>query len=112
MYLMHHAFPKLIGSEYTLRALDYMLGWHPANNLSLVSTVGTRSKLIGYGHNRADYSFIAGGMVPGVEIIKPNFPEAKTEWPFLWFENEYTVSTTTAYILAAKAATAVAEERR
>ena len=24
----------------------------------------TRSKLIGYGHNRADYGFIAGGMVP------------------------------------------------
>ena len=112
MYLMHRAFPDLIGSEYTLRALDYMLGRHPANNLSLVSTVGTRSKLIGYGHNRADYGFIAGGMVPGVLIIKPDFPELKADWPFLWFESEYTVSTTTAYILAAKAALAVAAEQR
>ncbi len=112
MYLLHRAFPDLIGPEYTLHALDYMLGRHPANNLSLVSTVGTRSKLIGYGHNRADYSFIPGGMVPGVLVIKPDFPELKTDWPFLWFENEYTVSTTTAYILAARAASAVAAERR
>ncbi|WP_294259038.1 hypothetical protein [uncultured Sphingomonas sp.] len=20
--------------------------------------------------------------------VKPDFPEAKTDWPFLWFENE------------------------
>ncbi len=106
MYLLHQAFPDLIGPEYTLHALDYMLGRHPANNLSLVSTVGTRSKLISYGHNRADYSFIPGGMVPGVIVVKPDFPELKTDWPFLWFENEYTVATTTAYIMAAKAAIA------
>jgi hypothetical protein len=110
MYLLHKAFPEIVGPEYTLRALDYMLGRHPANNLSLVSTVGTRSKLIGYGHNRADYSFVPGGMVPGVIIIKPDFPELKTDWPFLWFENEYTVSTTSAYILAANAAIAAAKE--
>jgi hypothetical protein len=112
MYLMHKAFPDLIGPEYTLHALDYMLGRHPANNLSLVSTVGTRSKLNGYGHNRADYGFIPGGMAPGVLIIKPDFPEMMTDWPFLWFESEYTVSTTTAYILAAKAAIAATEDRR
>jgi len=110
MYLLHKAFPKIVGPEYTLRALDYMLGRHPANNLSLVSTVGTRSKLVGYGHNRADYSFVPGGMVPGVIIIKPDFPELKTHWPFLWFENEYTVSTTSAYILAANAAIAETKE--
>ena len=111
MYLLHKAFPEIIGAEYTLNALDYMLGRHPANNLSLVSTVGTNSKLIGYGHNRADYSFIPGGMVPGVLIEKPDFPELKTEWPFLWFENEYTVSTTTAYIFAANAAIAETKEK-
>lgn len=47
------------------------------------SFVGTRSKLIGYGHNRADYGSIAGGMVPGVLIIKPDFPELMADWPFL-----------------------------
>lgn len=104
MYLLHKAFPEIVGPEYTLNALDYILGRHPASNLSLVSTVGTASKLVGYGHNRADYSFIPGGMVPGVIVIKPDFPEQKLDWPFLWFENEYTVSTTSAYILAANAA--------
>jgi endoglucanase len=112
MYLMHKAFPEIVGADYTLNAIDYILGRHPANNLSLVSTVGTASKLIGYGHNRADYSFIPGGMVPGVLIIKPDYPEQKTDWPFLWFENEYTVSTTSAYILAANAAIAVTKEAR
>ena len=106
MYLLHKAFPEIVGPEYTLNALDFMLGRHPANNLSLVSTVGTNSKLIAYGHNRADYSFVPGGMVPGVLIEKPDFPELKTDWPFLWFENEYTVSTTADYILAANAAIA------
>lgn len=112
MYLLHKSFPDIIGPEYTLNALDYILGRHPANNLSLVSTVGTNSKLIGYGHNRADYSFVPGGMVPGVLIEKPDFPELKTDWPFLWFENEYTVSTTSAYILAANAAIAETREKR
>lgn len=111
MYMMHKAFPEIVGTQPTLDALDYMLGRHPANNLSLVSTVGTSSKLIGYGHNRADYSFIPGGMVPGVLLIKPDYPELKTDWPFLWFENEYTVSTTSAYILAANAAIAAVAEK-
>ena len=106
MYLLHSAFPEIVGTQYTLDAIDYLLGRHPANNLSLVSTVGTQSKLVAYGHNRADYSFVAGGLVPGVLIVKPDFPELRTQWPFLWFENEYTVSTTSAYILAANAAIA------
>ena len=78
----------------------------------MVSTVGTRSKLVAYGHNRADYSFIPGGLVPGVILLKPDFPDMETDWPFLWYENEYTVSTTSAYILAAKAAIAAADESR
>ena len=110
MYLLHQAFPEIVGREYTLNALDYVLGRHPVNSVSLVSTVGTQSKLIGYGHNRADYSFIPGGMVPGVLVVKPDFPELKTDWPFLWFENEYTVSTTSAYILAANAGMAASAE--
>ena len=111
MYLLHKAFPEIIGKDYTLAALDYILGRHPATNLSLVSTVGTDSKLIAYTHNRADYSTVPGAMVPGVLIIQPDFPEQKVQWPFLWFENEATVASTTAYILAANAAIAVAGEK-
>jgi len=40
-----------------------------------VSGVGTRSKRVAYGNNRADYAFIAGGVVPGVLVLKPDFPE-------------------------------------
>lgn len=110
MYMLHKAFPEIVDTQYTLRAIDYLLGRHPANNLSMVSTVGTKSKLVAYGHNRADYTFIPGGLVPGVILLKPDFPDMEADWPFLWYENEYTVSTTSAYILAAKAAIAAADE--
>jgi endoglucanase len=69
--------------------------------------VGTSSKLVGYGNNRADYAFIPGGMIPGVVIIQPDFPELKDSWPFLWYENEYVVDAATVFILAANAAEAV-----
>jgi hypothetical protein len=59
---------------------------------------------VAYGMNRADYSFIAGGIVPGVLIIKPDFPENKEDWPFLWGENEYVVNVAAAYIFLANAA--------
>lgn len=104
MYLLHRAFPETIGPEYTLHGLDYVLGVHPASNVSYVSGVGTQSKLIAYGNNRSDYTFIPGGMIPGVVIIQPDFPELKEGWPFLWYESEYVVDAATSFILAANAA--------
>lgn len=108
MYYLHLAFPQVIGIEPTLRAFDYVLGRHPASNVSYVSTVGTASKLVAYGNNRADYTFIPGGMIPGVVIIQPDFPELKDTWPFLWYENEYVVDAATSFIVAANAAAALA----
>ncbi len=109
MYFLHQAFPATVGVADTLRGFDYLLGRHPVSNVSYVSSVGTASKLIGYGNNRADYSFIPGGMIPGVVIIQPDFPELKDSWPFLWYENEYVVDAATAFILAANAAQALAQ---
>ena len=109
MYFFHKTFPDIVGPEYILRGFDYVLGTHPVSNLSFVSTVGTQSKLIAYGNNRADYSFIPGGIIPGIVIIQPDFPELKEAWPFLWYENEYVVDTVASYILAANAANAVAK---
>jgi hypothetical protein len=106
MYLLHEVFPNLVGPEYTLHGLDYVLGNHPVSNVSLVSTVGATSKLIAYGNNRADYTFIPGGMVPGVVILKPDFPELTSDWPFFWYENEYVVDAGTSFILAARSANA------
>jgi hypothetical protein len=109
MYFLHKAFPRIIGIDYTLRGFDYVLGRHPVSNVSYVATVGTNSKLIGYGNNRADYSFIPGAMAPGVMIVEPNFPELKDAWPFLWYENEYVVDAASTFILAANAAEALTE---
>lgn len=111
MYFLHCAFPEIIGVDETLRGFDYVLGRHPVSNVSYVSTVGTASKLIAYGNNRADYSFIPGGMIPGVVIIEPDYPELKDAWPFLWYENEYVVDAATTFILAANAAQALTQSR-
>ena len=104
MYFLHQAFPDVIGDEYTLRGFDYALGRHPVDNYSLVASVGAVSKLIGYGNNRADYTFIPGAMAPGPVVIPPDFPELKEAWPFLWYENEYVVNAATSFYLAAHAA--------
>jgi len=102
-YLLHKAFPELMGPEYTYRGINYILGCHPSSDISFVSGIGTRSKKIAYGNNRADYTFIAGGVAPGVLVLKPDFPENKEDWPFLWGENEYVIDICAEYILLANA---------
>ena len=103
-YLLHKAFPNIIGSEYTLRGLGYIYGCHPGSAISFVSGVGVDSKMVAYGNNRADYSFIAGGIVPGVLILRPDFPENKEDWPFLWGENEYVIGLAAGYLFLVHAA--------
>jgi len=90
-YVLHRAFPDLVGPDAVFDGLHYLLGHHPGSDISLVSAVGTISKEVAYGNNRADFAFIPGGVVPGMLILKPDFPENKEDWPFLWGENEYVV---------------------
>jgi hypothetical protein len=111
-YLLHRSYPELIGPEYTYRGLSYVLGCHPCSNTSFVSGVGLHSKTIAYGSNRADYSFIAGGVVPGIILIRPDFPESKDDWPFLWGENEYVIDICANYILLANAVLDLGNEDR
>ena len=103
-YVLHKAFPEIIDADYTFRGLNYVYGCHPGSDISFVSAVGTHSKKVAYGNNRADFSFIAGGIVPGVLVIKPDFPENKEEWPFLWAENEYVIGNAAGYIFLVNAA--------
>jgi len=103
-YVLYKAFPKIMDPEYTFRCLGYIFGCHPGSDVSFVSDVGTVSKKIAYGNNRADFTFIAGGVVPGVLVLKPDFPENKEDWPFLWGENEYVVSLGASYMYLARAA--------
>jgi endoglucanase len=37
------------------------------------------------------------------EIFKPDFPENKKDWPFLWAENEYVISAGASYIFVVNA---------
>lgn len=98
---LHEAFPDIISSEYAVRGLNYILGCHPASSISFVSGVGANSKKITYGNNRADYTNIPGGMVPGNYLIKPDFYENKEDWPFIWYENEVVVDGCAGYIYLA-----------
>ncbi|MBN2761511.1 MAG: glycoside hydrolase family 9 protein, partial [Bacteroidales bacterium] len=98
-YYAHRLFPDIISSEYVFRGINYVLGCHPYSNLSFVLGVGTKTKKIAYGNNRADFSFIAGGIVPGLLLLKPDFLENKDDWPFLWGENECVINTGAAWVL-------------
>ena len=72
-----------------MHALDFILGCHPGpNTASFVSGVGAKSMIPAYGTNRADWSYIPGGIASGTALIRPDFPEL-LEWPFLWQQGEY-----------------------
>lgn len=104
LYLLDRAFPGEFSQAPFFAAVDYLYGCHPGSDLSLVSGVGTASKEVAYGNNRADFSFIAGGVVPGVLILKPDFPENKEDWPFFWGENEYVIDVAANHLYLALAA--------
>jgi hypothetical protein len=95
----------------TLGAMAFLTCHHPGSFISFVSGVGTVSKEVAYGSNRADFSFIAGGVVPGVLIIKPDFPENHEDWPFFWGENEYVVTEGALWIELVHAAEDLAKQR-
>ncbi|MBP1634126.1 MAG: glycoside hydrolase family 9 [Acidobacteria bacterium] len=102
-YHLHKAYPDLVDAESVYRGLYFLFGTHPASNTSLVAAVGTRSKRLAYGSTRADFTFIPGVVVPGVLILKPDYPENMDDWPFLWGENEGTIGGASQYIFLAHA---------
>ena len=88
-YFLAKYFPKVFGNEFMFNALNFVLGCHPGENTaSFASGVGAKSVTRAYGYNRADYSYIPGGVVSGTALIRPDFPELK-EFPFLWQQTEY-----------------------
>jgi endoglucanase len=98
-YYAYKAFPDIMSKEDVFRGLNYIFGCHPYSDISFVNDVGTRSKAVAYGNNRADFTTIAGGIVPGLILLKPDFLENKDDWPFLWGENEVTIGGSADYIL-------------
>jgi hypothetical protein len=88
-YFLHTAFPDIFPADYMLHAVNFVLGCHPGSNTSsFASGVGSKSLTVAYGINRADWSYIPGGVCSGTALIRPDFPEL-LEWPFLWQQTEY-----------------------
>jgi endoglucanase len=110
MYFLHKAFPDVVGPEYTLRAVNYILGTHPVSSTSYVAGVGMVSKTKTYSNNRADNAYIPGAVIPGYVIIKPDFPECIDDFGFLWFEDEAVVAGSASWVVAGNAADAITKE--
>lgn len=88
-YYLHAYFSDIFPNTYMLHAINFVLGCHPGSNTaSFASGVGSKSLLTAYGFNRADWSYIPGGIGSGTALIRPDYPEMLT-WPFLWQQTEY-----------------------
>ena len=110
-YYLHQAFPKDFDRENVLRVLNYILGCHPASNTSLVSAVGAKSMTIAYGINLNDWTHIPGGGVSGPSLIRPDFPELKEPFPYLWQQAEYVLTGATTYVFTVLAADRLLTEK-
>ncbi|MDB4881796.1 MAG: glycoside hydrolase family 9, partial [Gemmatimonadetes bacterium] len=112
-YYLHRAFPDVVNADYLLNALNFILGVHPGRNTrSFASGVGSESMTTAYGFNRADWSYIPGGVVSGTNLIRPDLPELKN-YPFLWQQAEYVMGGgATNYMFLALAADQVLNEKR
>lgn len=102
-----------VTADYMLNALNVILGVHPGRNTrSFASGVGSESMTTAYGFNRADWSYIPGGVVSGTNLIRPDLPELKN-YPFLWQQAEYVMGGgATHYMFLALAADQVLNEKR
>jgi hypothetical protein len=88
-YFQRKAWPEYVSPDFYVNALNFILGVHPGENtMSFASGVGSKSALVAYGVNRADWSFIPGGVISGTSLVRPDLPELKT-WPFFWQQTEY-----------------------
>ena len=88
-YFLAKAYPDIFSPDQVMDALHFILGRHPGSNqASFVGGVGATSATVGYGLNRADWSYIPGGTVSGTALIRPDYPELLT-FPYLWQQVEY-----------------------
>ena len=88
-YFLHQAYPDVFDPDMIFNALNFVLGCHPGSNtMSFASGVGAKSATVGYGLNRADWSYIPGGVISGTALIRPDFPELLV-FPYLWQQAEY-----------------------
>ena len=90
-YFFHKGWPESSGTDFIENALHFVLGVHPGENtMSFASGVGSSSATVAYGVNRADWSYIPGGVISGTALIRPDLPELKI-WPYFWQQTEYVI---------------------
>ncbi len=88
---LNAAYPDLFPPEYMYNCVQFLLGMHPGRyQASFVTGVGAETMKQAYGVNRADWSYLPGGVSPGVNLIRPDLPEL-LHFPFLWQEGEYCI---------------------
>ncbi len=88
-YFFRKAWPQYTPDTLQMEALNFVLGVHPGENTeSFASGVGAKSATVAYGGNRADWSYIPGGVISGTALIRPDLPELKV-WPYFWQQREY-----------------------
>jgi len=88
-YFLLKAFPEIFDKSFVYNAMNFILGCHPGSNTaSFASGIGAVSTTTAYGINRADFSYIPGGVASGTALIRPDFPEL-LNWPYLWQQAEY-----------------------
>ena len=103
-FYLNQAFPDIFDRENVLRVVNYVLGCHPASNTSLVSGVGAHSLTEAYGFNMHEWSYIPGGVVSGTALVRPDLPELKEPFPYLWQQTEYVIGGAATYIFCVLAA--------
>jgi endoglucanase len=103
LYFFIKQYPDLFPAEYLYAAVNYCFGCHPATNHSYVSGVGVNSATIGYGFNRAEWTYIPGGVVSGASFLRPKFIEYRSNaWD--WYETEYVIGGSAAFVFDVLAA--------
>ena len=102
-YFYHKHLPEIFDANMLFDVVNFVLGCHPATNMSYVSGVGVNSPLAAYGFNRDDYSYIPGGVISGASFVRPEFMELKN-FPYHFNQTEYVIHGAGSYIFDVLAA--------
>ncbi len=103
-YYLHKYAPGIVPAGFIYDVISYIHGNHPVSNHSLVNGVGGKSITSAYGANRADHSYIPGGICAGPLLINPDLIEFRVDDPFFWVQKEYTIASGAAYLFLMMAA--------
>lgn len=103
-YFLVKSLPDLFDREDVLSVVNYVLGCHPGSDISFACGVGAHSVTCEYGYLRAHWGYIPGAVVSGTALIRPDFPEYKENYPFLWQQSEDVIAGAATYIFCVLAA--------